>query len=286
MLEKELQQREIEIGALNSRVTDAEAEAAQLQNQLVVEERESEKLRKQLAEARRWSDCEKCPWMVSLPGGPFTMGSPENEDGHDHDEEPAREVTVQPFAIGQYEVTFDEWDTCVADGACLDRPKEADWGNRPVINVSWNDAKEYVVWLSKKTRQFYRLPSEAEWEYAARAGAGTRYWWGNQASPEHANYDGNVGEPTDVGSYPANPFGLYDMHGNVWEWVEDCWHASYGGAPSDGSAWRGGNCSFRVVRGGSWNNRPWNVRSATREGQKPVNQSRYLGIRVARTLTP
>ena len=154
-------------------------------------------------------------------------------------------------------------------------------GRRPVILVSWKDAQAYVAWLSEQTGQPYRLLSEAEWEYACRAGTTTRYSWGDDPpTPEQANFD----ETTKVGSCPANSWGLYDMHGNVWEWVEDCWNEGYEGAPNDGSAWTGGDCNRRVLRGGSWVNAPGALRSASRERYFPVVQVSDVGFRVARTL--
>jgi formylglycine-generating enzyme required for sulfatase activity len=244
-------------------------------------------------------DCKQCPWMISLPSGRFTMGSPESEEGRDDNEGPQHEVALQPFAIGQYEVTFDEWDACVADGGCSQKPEDEGWGrgNRPVINVSWNHAQEYVAWLKEKTRKPYRLPSEAEWEYAARAGTTTPFWTGATINTDQANYDGRdvygsgrKGEyrqqTTPVDTFEANPWGLHDMHGNVWEWSEDCWNASYDGAPSNGSAWLEGDCSLRVVRGGSWVYLPRVLRSADRNRFVPGVRVNYLGFRVSRTLTP
>jgi formylglycine-generating enzyme required for sulfatase activity len=174
---------------------------------------------------------------------------------------PQHQVTIgEPFGVGRYEVTFDEWDACVKGGGCNDyKPSDQGWGRgrRPVINVSWDDAQAYVAWLSKKTGQPYRLPSEAEWEYAARAGTTSRYWWGNDVpTSKQANFGDHVNKTSKVGSYPANPWGLHDMNGNVWEWVEDCWNESYEGAPNDGSAWPSGDCGRRVRRGGSWNVHP------------------------------
>ena len=184
--------------------------------------------------------------MVVVPAGSFMMGSSERELGRDSDEGPQHKVTIaEPFAVGKYEVTFDEWEACVASGGCDSyKPKDQGWGRgpRPVINVSWNDAIAYVEWLSAKVGKPYRLPSEAEWEYAARAGTTTRYWWGDEITIENANYGRNVGKTTDVGSYPPNRWGLYDMQGNVWEWTEDCYHDSYKVAPEDGSAWMNGDC--------------------------------------------
>jgi formylglycine-generating enzyme required for sulfatase activity len=171
-----------------------------------------------------------CPELAVISPGTFMMG---DEDGQ-------HEVRIaHRFAVGRYPVTFEEYDRFAAETG-RGQPKDQKWGRgrRPVINVSWNDAKDYVAWLSQQTNQPYRLLSEAEWEYACRAGTTTRYSWGNDPpTPEQANFMGDIGKTTEVGSYPPNPWGLYDMHGNVWEWVEDCWNDSYKGAPSDGSAW-------------------------------------------------
>ena len=200
----------------------------------------------------------------------------------------------QPFAVGKYEVTFAEWDACVADGGCGGhRPEDSGWGRgrRPVINVSWDDAKAYVRWLNRKTGKQYRLPSEAEWEYAARAGTTTRYNWGDDIGRNRANC-ANCGSRWDlkqtapVGSFAANPFGLHDVHGNVWEWVEDCRSGNYKGAPTDASAWTDGDCSSRVLRGGSWFDGPRNLRSADRIRFRAGNRHFGFGFRVARTLAP
>ena len=249
----------------------------------------------------RFRDCDDCPELVVVPAGSFEMGSPESEAKRYDDEGPQHRVTIsQPFAVGQYEVTFAQWDACVSGGGCGDyRPDDEGWGrrNRPVINVSWKDAKAYVRWLSEKTGKAYRLPSESEWEYAARAGTRTPFHTGRTISTEQANYDGNYtygsgrkGQYRErtvaVGSFGANGFGLHDVHGNVWEWVEDCWNDSYRGAPADGSARESGNCSRRVLRGGSWSYGPRDLRSALRI--RFVAGLRYYdaGFRVARTLTP
>ncbi len=218
------------------------------------------------------------------------MGSPQSEEGRDGDEGPAHRVTIaQPFAVGLYEVTFAEWEACAAEGGCGGyRPYDGGWGRgeRPVIDVNWDDAQAYVSWLSGKTGKEYRLLSEAEWEYAARAGTVTRYSFGDNITPSQVNYrDSGHGQTVPVGSYRPNGFGLYDMHGNVSEWVQDCWHDSYEGAPRDGSAWESENCSSRVVRGGSCYSFSWGLRSANRLGSMPVRDI-GRGFRVARTLTP
>ena len=205
--------------------------------------------REALRPGRVFRDCNVCPEMVVVPAGSFTMGSPFSEEDRFDDEGPPRRVTIsEPFAVGRYEVTFAEWDACVAAGGCNGyRPDDRGWsrGQRPAINVNWDDAQAYVAWLSRETGERYRLLSEAEWEYATRAETQTRYHWGDSVVRNRANCDG-CGSRLDndrtapVGSFPANGFRLHDMHGNVWEWVEDCWHGSYDGAPSEGSAWTRG----------------------------------------------
>ena len=192
---------------------------------------------------------------------------------------------ARPFAVGKFEVTFAEWDACVAAGGCKHRPGDEGWGRgrRPVINVSWDNAKEYVAWLSRKTGKSYRLLSEAEWEYAARAGTTTKYAFGDTISTSQAKY--GEGGTVEVGSFPANRFGLYDLHGNVWEWVEDAWHPDYQGAPTDGSVWTGGDTSLRVLRGGSWDGYfPGYLRSANRIRYHPDKRDVSIGFRVSRTL--
>ena len=242
-------------------------------------------------------DCPECPEMVVVPAGSFTMGSPSSEKGRDDNEGPVHRVRIPaPFAVGKYEVTFAEWDACVSAGGCGGyRPKDRGWGRgrRPVIFASWKDAKAYVGWLSEKTGKEYRLLSESEWEFAARAGTTTRYSWGNAIiGRNRANCRGcgsrwDFKETAPVGSFAANGFGLHDMHGNVYEWVEDCWNGSYAGAPSDGSAWESGDCSQRVLRGGSWYRLPRYLRAASR-GWGDTGFRYYVsgGFRVARTLTP
>ena len=234
--------------------------------------------------------------MVVVSAGSFTMGSHASEEGRDDDEGPQHRVRIpRPFAVGKYEVTFGEWDACVGGGGCNGYlPGDVGWGRgrRPAIDVSWDDAQAYVGWLSRKTGKQYRLLSESEWEYAARAGTQTRYHWGDSVGRNRANCDGCGSRWDDertapVGSFSANGFGLHDMAGNVWEWVEDCWHASYSGAPSDGSAWTtGGNCSGRVLRGGSWYSKPGLLRSAVRGGSSTGDRYDGSGFRVSRTLTP
>ena len=241
-------------------------------------------------------ECDQCPEMVVVPAGRFRMG--DLAGAGFLNERPVHDVTVSPFAAGKYEVTFAEWDACVAGGGCTHRPADKGWGRgtRPVINVSWDDTQAYVRWLSRETGKPYRLLSEAEWEYVARAGSTTKYWWGNEADHAHANYgkdeccEGMAAgadrwvNTSPVGSFKANAFGLFDTVGNVFEWVEDCWNKHYNGAPADGSAWMSGDCDRHVLRGGSWDNDPRLIRSAIRG--RNVSGVRYFfnGFRVARTL--
>jgi formylglycine-generating enzyme required for sulfatase activity len=254
-----------------------------------------------------FQDYEGGPEMVVVPAGSFMMGSPQSEEGRGNNEGPQRKVTfASPFAVGRFAVTFDQWDACAADGGCNRyRPDDGGWGRgqQPVISVSWNDAKAYVEWLAKKTGRPYRLLSEAEWEYAARAGSTMAFWWGDSISTDQANYDGNHTYPTAerakgeyrqrtvaVNSFDPNPWGLYQVHGNVWVWTEDCYHDSYREAPADGSGWTSGDCSLRVVRGGSWLSDPRHLRSAsrstTRSRSTTDNRFNDLGFRVGRTLLP
>jgi formylglycine-generating enzyme required for sulfatase activity len=234
-----------------------------------------------------------CPVMIVVPAGTFSMGSPENEADRQISEGPQHEVTIaEPLAVSRFEATFEEWDACVAAAACPDAPAVWRRGPMPVINVSWVDAKKYAAWLVKLTGRPYRLLSEAEWEYGARAGAKTRYSWGDEPGAGNANCDGcgsqwDLKQSAPAGSFKPNAFGLYDMHGNVWEWVEDRWHENYVGAPTDGSAWlQGGEPVFRVVRGGSWRNESEQLRAAVRERRNINVRFDTLGFRVARTLKP
>jgi formylglycine-generating enzyme required for sulfatase activity len=235
-------------------------------------------------------DCPECPEMVVVPAGEFMMGSPNSEEERYSNEGPMRWVSVrQPFAIGKYEVTFAEWDACIFDGGCEGfRPNDWRWGRakRPVMNVSYENAEAYTAWLSSKTDYTYRLPSEAEWEYAARAGTTTRFHFGNSISPAQANF-GRInfaGKTVSVGSYSPNAFGLHDVHGNVFEIVEDCWNENYTGAPSDSNAWRAGDCLRRGVRGGSWGSETKYARSAFRDGIDIDGWSNFIGFRIVRTL--
>ena len=264
-------------------------------------EEEAARKREAMRPGRVFRDCPECPQMVVVPAGSFTMGSPSWEEYRSDNEGPQHRVTIAaPFAVGKYEVTFAEWDTCVAAGGCNGyRPNDRGWGRgrQPVINVSWVDAKAYVRWLSRKTGAHYRLLSEAEWEYAARAGTTGPFHFGSTISTDQANYHG-FGTRTDgsgrknvyrkrtvpVGSFPANAFGLHDVHGNVCEWVEDCYHHGYAGAPTDGSAWIPYDCSTRIYRGGSWDQTYRYLRSAYNNGDSTSRN--YIGFRVARTLVP
>ncbi len=254
--------------------------------------REARRLReKELRVGVTFRDCLECPRMVAVPSGSFMMGSRSGEGAAD--ERPRHRVTIDyRFAVGMYEVTFAEWDACAnADGCGGYVPEDEGWGrgNRPVINVSWEDAQLYVRWLSERTGQRYRLLSESEWEYVGRAGTTSRYHWGNEIGRNRANCDGcgsrwDAEKTTPVGAFSANAWGLYDVHGNVWEWVEDCWNDSYGGAPAGGSAWESGDCAKRVLRGGSWDNIPWGLRSADRYGNTSRDRGSSDGFRVARTI--
>lgn len=233
------------------------------------------------------------PDMVRIPAGSFRMGCTSAAEECDDDEKPAHQVQVPVFEMGRNAVRFAEWDACVADGGCTHIPDDEGWGrgDHPVINVSWDDAQQYVDWLSRKTGLAYRLPSEAEWEYAARAGTNSAYWWGDAIGSNRANCAGCGSRWDDertapVGSFAPNPWELQDVHGNVYEWVQDCWNDSYQGAPSNGSAWLRGDCGRRVRRGGSWFNFPRNLRAANRYRYTSDDRYYALGFRLARTLTP
>ena len=261
---------------------------------------------------RVFRDCSACPAMVVVPAGSFMMGA-SAEEGYEN-ARPRHRVTIDyAFAVGLYEVTFAEWDACLQAGACgRYRPDDEGWGRRrrPVIHVSWEDAQEYVRWLSRETEADYRLLSEAEWEYTARAGTEPTGHWGESewepcrfvngydqtAHAKHGDRDWPALECSDgyadtapVGSYQPNAFGLYDVLGNVWELTEDCYSADYSGAPADGSAWRAGDCSRRVIRGGAWYNdsRSLSVLLSAR-GSNPAgsgSRNRYgTGFRVGRTM--
>ena len=243
-----------------------------------------------------FTECAKCPEMVVVPAGEFTMGSPPTGEPV---ELPQHKVTfTKPFAVSKFEVTFDEWDACEADGDCSNARDWRSWGRgrQPVINVTWDDAKRYAAWLSKVTGKTYRLLSESEWEYAARAKTQTVYFWGDEIGKNKANCDGCGSEwdgrqTAPVGSFAPNAFGLYDMQGNVAEWLEDIPHANYEGAPADGAAWTAEEncilCEWHIVRGGSYRDAPQELRSAYRGSwHNPESGDNNLGIRIARTLNP
>jgi formylglycine-generating enzyme required for sulfatase activity len=240
-----------------------------------------------------------CPQMVVLPAGSFTMGSPEEEQGRYDTEGPRKRISIRQFGVSKFEVTFEQWDACAGRGGCRGNPEPSDqgWGrgNMPVLNVSWSDAQEYVLWLSAETGKTYRLLTEAEWEYAARGKSDEAYWWGMAASHDFANYGkdeccGGAQASHDqwmttapVGQFPSNPFGLNDMNGNVWEWVEDCFADSYSSLPPDGSAFKS-DCAQHVARGGGWGNSPAVIRSAARYGLDSAHRDYSLGFRVGRVL--
>jgi formylglycine-generating enzyme required for sulfatase activity len=252
-------------------------------------------------------DCAVCPELVVIPPGEFTMGSPAGEARREADEGPQHRVRIgYRLAVGKYEVTFAEWDACVAGGGCTYKPNDRGWGHgrRPVIDVDWDDIhQQYLPWLNRlaglsgrPAEQQYRLLSEAEWEYAARAGSRTAFSFGDSINTDVANYNGdysynrsskgrNRQQTVPVDSFAPNAFGLYNVHGNVWEWVEDCYRNSYQGAPNDGSAVQVSGCSRRVLRGGLWTSTPSGLRSAARTFGSPV-YAYYssIGFRLARML--
>ena len=295
------------------------------------EREKSERERALLMPGRAFRDCPDCPEMVVVPAGSYLMGSPHDEKKRQKDEGPRHRVTIsQPFAVGKYEVTRREFGAFVhasghvMGGGCWvydsgerkwKRDAARSWRSPgfeqtdldPVACVSWRDAQAYVNWVSEKTGKRYRLPSEGEWEYAARGGTRTSRYWGNDASAQCAHANGADGtlkahysnwrwvvascrdgfvHTAPAGSFSANAFGLHDVLGNVWEWVEDCWNERYVGAPSDGSPWTGGDCGRRVLRGGSWFGRPGSLRSANRGGDRTGFRNNGSGFRVARTLAP
>ena len=261
-----------------------------------------------------FKECDACPEMVVVPAGSFAMGSPSNEKARDNNEGPQHQVTItRSFAFGKFEVTVDQFVAFVQEtghdtGSTCDIWQDGKWaersgyswrkpgfaqsGSHPAACLSWDDAKAYLSWLSRKTGKIYRLPAEAEWEYAARAGTETEYWWGNEMKSGMAIcYDSDSrwsGKQTSpVGSFQPNPFGLYDTAGNVWEWVEDCWHHDYKKAPTDGSAWleaNRGNCGQRVLRGGSCFGGPDNLRASNRNLIYADGRSNDIGFRVAQDL--
>ena len=262
-------------------------------------------------EQRVFQDCDDCPQMTVIPAGSFLMGSPPGETNRDTNEGPQRTVEIgYQLAVGKYETTWAEWDACVADGGCSKSAPDngggdEGWGkgSRPVINVSWEEAQAYARWMSQKTGKRYRLLTEAEWEYAVRAGTSSAYFWGDEANSGCAFMNGadvtakrsnsgwttvtcddGVRNTAAVGKYLANAFGLHDMIGNVWEWTEDCYVNSYSGAPTDGSARDTRDCAQRIVRGGAWNVYPKHLRSADRQTEAPLTRRIDTGFRVARSL--
>ena len=287
------------------------------------EREDREKLIKMYPVGKEFQDCDTCPKMVVVPQGTFTMGSPASENNRKDNEGPLHRVTISnPFAVGKYEVTREQFEKFVeatgydasSSGCWIYLKGDNEWKLRkqnswrkpgfsqskdhPVTCINWHDAQAYISWLSRKTGEQYRLLSESEWEYVARAGTTGPFHFGSTISTDQANYNGNHTygsgskgvyrkKTVSVGSFPANRFGLHDVHGNVFEWVEDCWHENYQGAPSDGSAWvTGGDCGLRVVRSGSWFFDPGNQRSAVRGRGEAGLRADVAGFRVARTLTP
>jgi formylglycine-generating enzyme required for sulfatase activity/class 3 adenylate cyclase len=219
------------------------------------------------------------PEMVPVPAGAFSMGSDE-----DPSEKPIHQVTIKSFAIGKFPITVREWNACVAAKSCSYAPTGKD--DAPVTNLSWTDTQQFVEWLSKATQKPFRLPTEAEWEYAARGRTRSKFWWGDQLQASMANCKGcnepyETAQPLNVGSFKPNPFGLYDMGGNIHQWVADCWHENYQGAPSDGSAWVESDCLSRVIRSGSWKNDPSYVRPSNRDHYDATVRYPTHGLRVA-----
>ena len=231
-------------------------------------------------------DCDNCPEMVVLPSGLFTMGSPATETGRARDEGPQHEVSVPSFALGKYEVTFQQWDACLAGGGCNGySPLDRGWGrgNRPVTGVSWEDAQAYIDWLNAQAGGLrYRLATEAEWEYAARAGQTAAYATGPRVTVTQATF--RARETTPVGAHEANAFGLFDVHGNVGEWVDDCYAPNYDLAPVNGGAVQADECGRRVYRGGGYADQAAVLRAAARKAGTPAQRLPGVGFRVARAL--
>lgn len=317
-----------ELAAARKQVKDAEARLADAQAATAKAEAELDKLRRTssipaptsvagrspkpltsaelaaLKPGMEFQECDGCPRMVVVGKGAFDMGSPQDEQDRfeDEDDTPGpggkqiRVTILRDFAVGKFEVTFDEWDACAADGGCRSNktPSDQGWGKgkRPVINVSWTDAQEYISWLNGKTgTKPYRLLTEAEWEYAARAGSTTLYSWGDEIGKGNANCDGcgsqwDNKQTAPAGSFKPNRWGLYDVHGNAREWVQDCYAHSYEDAPRDGSAAEGIADCRRVLRGGSWSYYPLGLRSAYRLVSTAGDRYSVYGFRVARTLNP
>jgi len=291
-----------ETAALDVSEQDRQAEAeAERKRQRQQRQAEAERQRRESQPGARLRDCETCPELVVVPSGSFMMGSPDSEWGRFNNEGPQRRVAImEPFAVGVYEVTFGEWDACLSEGGCNGyQPHGEGWGRggRPVINVSWEDARAYVTWLSQRTGKQYRLLSESEWEYVARAGTTEPFHTGATISADQANYDSSYtygsgqkgryrGRTVQAGTFSPNAFGLHEVHGNVWEWTQDCWNEDYTGAPTDSRAWETGECEQRVLRGGSWGDVPWLLRSADRGKNEPGIRDPKIGFRIARTLSP
>jgi formylglycine-generating enzyme required for sulfatase activity len=232
-------------------------------------------------------DCPACPLLIAVTPGNFMMGN----DTDDPSEKPVHRVTIgHGYALSKYAVTVAQWNACANAGGCPRLSSENNSApNAPVRDLSWDDAQQYIKWLTKVSGKPYRLPTEAEWEYAARGGSATRYWWGNDMRKGTANCKDcgppwHIEAPDDVGSFPANPYGFYDMAGGVWEWVSDCWHNTYKNAPVDGSAWDEPNCETRVIRGGSWRDGAGYMLSATRFKYDSSVRYNANGFRVARDL--
>jgi formylglycine-generating enzyme required for sulfatase activity len=253
---------------------------------------EAERALKPLASFR---ECAKnCPEMIVIPAGEFMMGSPPNTAAYSG-EIPQHKVTItKPFAVSKFVVTFVDWNACVSVGGCSQIGDSGMGGDtKPLINVTSDDVQDYLTWLTRMTGQQYRLLTEAEWEYAARAGTTTAYYWGDEVGTGNANCGGcgskwDNRETSPVGSFKPNAFGLYDMAGNVVQLVEDCSHNNYEKAPTDGSAWVDGDCSRHMMRGGSWAGPPMQLRSANRGSVLRFAGYRfnYIGFRVGRTITP
>jgi formylglycine-generating enzyme required for sulfatase activity len=248
-----------------------------------------------------FKECDACPEMIVVPAGMFVMGSPESEAEREIWEGPQHRVTIpKPFAVSPFAITGEQFEAFVKatdrvlPDNCRTAPDPPQYGPLPSVCVSWNDAKAYVEWLAMTTGKPYRLLSEAEREYVARAGTTTPFWWGSSISTDQANYDGNrtYGGPKGkdrhttlpVGTFAPNAWELYQVHGNVWEWVEDCWNLSYDGAPADDRPWTQGDCNYRALRGGSWGNGPNDLRAAARSGFTVDSREWGFGFRVARTL--
>ena len=233
-------------------------------------------------------DCTDCPEMVVIPAGKFHMGL----NGKFPRELPIHRVTIaKPFAMGRFEVTFDEWEACFQANACVKTPHDHNWGRgrHPIMNISYEEILDFVAWMKKRTGKPYRLPTEAEWEYADRAGTFTRFWWGDEVGVGHANCKDcgtqwSAKGSAPVGSFKPNPFGLFDTTGNEWEWLQDCWNPTHKGAPDDGSARTDGDCLQRVMRGGSWYYYSKNSQSSWRSKNAMTGRGYGISFRLARDL--